>query len=108
MLYEVNVHTLAVNKLFHKPVPGWHGKGGYTAQKQLIIANNGEHKVFDIKTEYLKARAAPKNSDEKGVLASWINIKRCQKPADHWFAGFFDFTTFPDCSFLLQKPVSNS
>jgi hypothetical protein len=26
ILYEVNVHTLAVNKLFNKPVPGWHGK----------------------------------------------------------------------------------
>lgn len=71
MLYEVNVHTLSVNKLFHKPVPGWHGKGGYTAQKQLIIANNGEHKVFDIKPESLKAGGAPKNKDEIGALASW-------------------------------------
>ena len=60
MLYEVNVHTLAVKKLFHKPVPGWHGKGAYTAQKQFIIANNGEHKVFDIKEEELKAGGAPK------------------------------------------------
>ncbi len=71
MLYEANVHTLAVNKLFHKPVPGWHGKGGYTAQKQLIIANNGETQVFDIKATDLKAGGAPKNADEKGVLASW-------------------------------------
>lgn len=71
MLYEVNVHTLAVNKLFHKPVPGWHGKGAYTAQKQLIVANNGEHKVFDIKHEDLQAGGAPNNDDEKGTLASW-------------------------------------
>lgn len=71
MLYEVNVHTLAVNKLFHKPVPGWHGKGGYTAQKQLIIANNGEHKVFDIKPKDLQAGGAPANKEEMGVLASW-------------------------------------
>ncbi|MEJ8844895.1 hypothetical protein WG954_21050 [Lacibacter sp. H375] len=71
MLYEVNVHTLAVKKLFNKPVPGWHGKGGYTAQKRLIIANNGEHKVFDIGNEDLKAGGAPKNDEEKGVLAEW-------------------------------------
>jgi hypothetical protein len=71
MLYEVNVHTLAVNKLFHKPVPGWHGKGGYTAQKQLIIANNGEHKVFDIDPKNLQAGGAPAGKEEMGVLASW-------------------------------------
>jgi hypothetical protein len=41
-VYEVNVHTLAVKKLFAKPVPGDHGKGGYTAQGRLVIANNGE------------------------------------------------------------------
>jgi len=42
-IYEVNVHSLAVKKLFAKPVPGWHGKGGYTGQGRFIIANNGEH-----------------------------------------------------------------
>ena len=31
-VYEVEVHTLAVTRLFDNPVPGWHGKGGYTAQ----------------------------------------------------------------------------
>ena len=40
-VYEVNVHTLVVKKLFAKPVPGKHGKGGYTAQRRLVIANNG-------------------------------------------------------------------
>ena len=43
-VYEVNVHTLAVKKLFAKPVPGDHGKGGYTAQGRLVIANNGERR----------------------------------------------------------------
>ncbi len=43
MLYEVNVHTLKVNKLFQDPLPGWHGKGGYTSQGKLVLANNGEH-----------------------------------------------------------------
>lgn len=71
MLYEVNVHTLAVNKLFHKPVPGWHGKGAYTAQGRLIVANNGEEAVFKLSKDKLEAGDLPKNEEEKGVLASW-------------------------------------
>ncbi len=43
MLYEVNVNNLEVNKLFHDPLPGWHGKGGYTSQGKLVVSNNGEH-----------------------------------------------------------------
>lgn len=43
MLYEVNVYTLKVKKLYHNPLPGWHGKGAYTSQNKLILANNGEH-----------------------------------------------------------------
>ena len=42
MLYEVNVHTLETKKLFEDPLPGWHGKGAYTSQGKLILANNGE------------------------------------------------------------------
>lgn len=75
MLYEADVNKLTVNKLFHKPIPGWHGKGGYTGQGRLVVSNNGEHKVFDIKPELLQAGAAPKNADEMGVLASWDGKK---------------------------------
>ncbi|NQX39300.1 hypothetical protein SAMN05421820_102329 [Pedobacter steynii] len=71
MLYEANVHTLAVKKLFNKPVPGWHGKGAYTAQKQLVVANNGEDAVFKLKKEMLEAGDLPQNEEDKGVLASW-------------------------------------
>lgn len=71
MLYEANVNTLAVNKLFHKPVPGWHGKGGYTAQKKLIISNNGEHPVFKIDKNKLEAGDLPQHPEDNGVLASW-------------------------------------
>ena len=71
MLYEADVHNLAVTKLFNKPVPGWHAKGAYTAQGQFLVANNGEHKVFDIKPGDLQAGGAPKTKDEIGVLASW-------------------------------------
>ena len=47
-LYEVDVHTLAVTEL-HKDLngggtnllPGDHGKGAYTGQGHLIVANNG-------------------------------------------------------------------
>ncbi len=70
-VYEVNVHSLQVNKLFNKPVPGWHGKGAYTAQNRFIVANNGEEAVFQIKPGELKAGALPRNKEEMGVLASW-------------------------------------
>ncbi|MBD3588510.1 hypothetical protein [Bacteroides sp. GM023] len=42
MLYEADVHTLEVKKLYNNPLPGWHGKGAYTAQGKLVLANNGE------------------------------------------------------------------
>jgi hypothetical protein len=71
MLYEVNVHTLAVKKLFNKPVPGWHGKGAYTSQNLLVVANNGEQAVYSINLNDLKVGDLPKNSEEMGVLASW-------------------------------------
>lgn len=70
-LYQVNVHTLAVEKLFHKPVPGWHGKGAYTSQGLLVVANNGEEPVFKITGDMLKAGSMPKSPDDMGVLASW-------------------------------------
>jgi len=56
-VYEVNVHTLAVKKLFDKPAPGDHGKGAYTGQGRLIVSNNGEKK--------------PKEKDQYGALAEW-------------------------------------
>lgn len=70
-IYEVNVHTLAVKKLFEKPVPGWHGKGAYTSQGLLVIANNGEEAVFQLDPKKLLAGALPKNEEEMGVLATW-------------------------------------
>lgn len=71
MLYEVNVYTLAVKKLFNKPVPGWHGKGAYTSQGRLVVANNGEEAVYKLSKDMLEAGDLPKNDEEKGVLASW-------------------------------------
>lgn len=78
MIYEANVHTLEVRKLFHKSVPGWHAKGAYAAQGRLIIANNGEHVagsfregIDDAEAEAILARIKAKSPDERGVLATW-------------------------------------
>lgn len=71
-VYEVNVHTLAVTKLFSKPVPGWHGKGAYTGQGRFIVANNGEVGPGGGKAYAdLKAGAPARNADERGCLAEW-------------------------------------
>jgi hypothetical protein len=69
MLYEANVHTLEVTKLYHKPVPGWHAKGGYTSQGRLVWANNGEHAAGNYKD--LVVGGAAQNADEIGALAEW-------------------------------------
>ncbi len=68
-LYEVNVHTLQVHKLFEKPVPGWHGKGGYTGQGRIVLANNGELGPVSA-YKHLKV-GGPAKGDEAGVLAEW-------------------------------------
>ncbi|MGJ7030087.1 hypothetical protein [Niabella hirudinis] len=72
MLYEANVHNLKVNKLFNKPVPGWHGKGAYTAQGRLVVANNGEIPAGEASESDLKVGSLkPRGREEMGVLASW-------------------------------------
>ncbi|MEP1489841.1 MAG: hypothetical protein ABJK28_15585 [Algibacter sp.] len=70
MLYEVNVHTLKVKKLYHNPLPGWHGKGAYTSQNKLILANNGEHHHEGSKA--WKVVLENKHSEEdNGILAEF-------------------------------------
>ena len=72
-IWEVNVQTLAATRLFVKPVPGWHAKGGYTAQGRLIVANNGELRTADLdKLEW----EAPEKSwstgpEDAGALAEF-------------------------------------
>lgn len=70
-LYEVDVHSLKVTKLYNYPIPGWHGKGGYTAQGQLILANNGERANWNLDSKDLQVGGAPKTREDMGVLASW-------------------------------------
>ena len=78
MIYELNVHTLEVNKLFHKSVPGWHAKGAYVSQGKLVIANNGEHiggsfrqGITSEEANAILQRIKAKHEDERGVLATW-------------------------------------
>nr|WP_153555143.1 hypothetical protein [Roseimaritima sediminicola] len=80
-IWEANVHTLATKRLFKKPVPGWHGKGGYTSQGRLVISNNGEHPAGDY--DDLLVGGEAKTPEERGVLAefdgeNWRIIERRQ------------------------------
>ena len=69
-IYEADVHSLEVTKLFEKPVPGWHGKGAYTAQSRIVIANNGESGSVAA-YKHLLVGGPPKNDEESGCLAEW-------------------------------------
>ncbi|MCA9030308.1 MAG: hypothetical protein KDA66_05830, partial [Planctomycetaceae bacterium] len=68
-IWEANVHTLAVNRLFKKPVPGWHSKGGYTSQGRLVVSNNGELHVGNY--DDVLVGGAAKSEEERGVLAEY-------------------------------------
>lgn len=68
-IWEADVHTLAVKRLFKKPVPGWHAKGGYTSQGQLVISNNGELSAGDY--DDLLVGGEAETAEERGVLAAY-------------------------------------
>lgn len=73
MLYETDVNTLEVKKLFNNPLPGWHGKGGYTAQGKLVLSNNGESDWdgFDSSDEWKVPVEGQKGPEKYGVLAEY-------------------------------------
>ncbi len=76
-IYQVDVNSLAVTELWadeqrkqgrHADLPGYHGKGFYSAQGRYVYANNGDH-----------ASAARSNpAVPSGVLAEWDG------KADQW------------------------
>lgn len=70
-LYEVDVHSLAVKRLYKKPFPGWHGKGGYTSQGRLVLANNGEAAAGKIDPNALQVAWPAKSPEDAGALAQW-------------------------------------
>ena len=72
-LYEVDLNTLDVTCLIRdghvkegegisSELPGYHGKGSYTAQGRLVYANNGDRHP-DVKTD---------PTIESGALAEWF------------------------------------
>lgn len=80
-IWEANVHTLDVKRLFRKPVPGWHAKGGYTSQGRLVVSNNGEKHAGTY--DDLVVGGPAKTPEERGVLAQydgkdWTIIERRQ------------------------------
>jgi hypothetical protein len=71
MLYEVDVKSLAVRKLFNNPVPGEHGKGAYTAQGKLVVANNGRSGSHDPKKDWLVSPPTTLGPEDRGCLATF-------------------------------------
>lgn len=69
-LFEVDVHTLAVSKLAARAAPGHHGKGGYTGQKRLVLANNGNAAVNKLVPAAEDAGYA-KDPEASGSLSEW-------------------------------------
>jgi hypothetical protein len=72
-IWEVDVRTLEATRLFVKPVPGWHAKGGYTGQGRLIVANNGELRTADLDKLSWEAPEATwsKGPEDAGALAEF-------------------------------------
>jgi hypothetical protein len=74
LVYELDMRSLEPKRLFARAVPGWHGKGGYSGQGVLVLANNGEHGAgtADAFKPFLYAIPNVRNSPaEAGVLAEW-------------------------------------
>jgi hypothetical protein len=69
-IYEVDVHSLSVTELWadeqrkqgrKADLPGYHGKGFYSAQNRYVYANNGDHAPAALKDPTVPS----------GVLAEW-------------------------------------
>lgn len=71
MLYEVNVDSLNVTKLFHNPVPGEHGKGAYTSQEKLVVANNGISGGHDPREHWMVKPQGKLGPEDRGSLATF-------------------------------------
>jgi hypothetical protein len=74
LVYEVDVHSLAVKLLFKRPVPGWHGKGGYSGQGRLVLAFNGDSPAGSVDRfkpfDYF-IKPAHKSAEDTGSLSEW-------------------------------------
>ncbi len=72
-VYEVDLKSLDVKRLFKKPVPGWHGKGATTTQGRLIVTNNGESDPSGgtVIVGDHDHRGEPASDEDAGALATW-------------------------------------
>ena len=79
-LYEVDVHSLAVNRiygLYEGPFPGCHGKGAMTSQGRLIVANNGERSFnYSRDPQFNGPAGSLAESDGKDWNQEWKVIER--------------------------------
>lgn len=74
LVYELDMRSLEPQRLFSRPVPGWHGKGAYSGQGVLVLANNGEHAAGSADAFKPFLYAIPnvrKSPAEAGALAEW-------------------------------------
>lgn len=75
LLYELDMHSREPQLLVARPAPGWHGKGMYTGQGVVVVANNGEHEARWALERFEPFRYAIPNTRaskaEAGVLAEW-------------------------------------
>jgi hypothetical protein len=73
LLYELDMDSLKPRLLAARAAPGWHGKGMYSGQGVVVVANNGEHSAGLKNFEpFLYAIPNTRASrDEAGVLAEW-------------------------------------
>jgi hypothetical protein len=76
LLHELDVRALEPQLLAARAAPGWHGKGMYSGQGVVVVANNGEHEasgsIGDKYRPFLSAIPNTRGSqDEAGVLAEW-------------------------------------
>jgi hypothetical protein len=68
-IWEVDVRTLDARRVFVKPIPGWHGKGAYTGQGRLIVANNGNLRTPDLDSLTWEAPESTWSKDPEDVGA---------------------------------------
>ncbi|MDO5309475.1 MAG: hypothetical protein Q4G03_08285, partial [Planctomycetia bacterium] len=88
-LYEVDVHTLEPIEIFkdsNRPraaqddlLPGYHGKGGYTAQGRVVYTNNGENSEAARRDPTIPSGAlAQWNGDLSSENRGWNLVRRNQ------------------------------
>jgi hypothetical protein len=70
MMYDVDVKSLEVKKLFARVAPGAHAKGGYTSQGRFVMANNGNSLATKAKSAFEDPQYT-KDPESAGILAEW-------------------------------------